>query len=61
MSALREDMNAKTIGTKHFDAALKMIRPSVTKEIEKDYAELQEKFAQARAAEMKESKPSYFG
>jgi transitional endoplasmic reticulum ATPase len=61
ISALRESMDAKVIGNKHFDMALKLVRPSVTKEIEKDYAELQEKFAQARAAEMKENRPSYFG
>lgn len=61
MSALRESMEAKAVGMKHFETALKLVRPSVTKDIEKDYAALQEKFSQARAAEMQENKPSYFG
>lgn len=59
--ALRENMSAKEIAKEHFDAALKKVRPSVTKDIEKMYRDLQEQFTQARAKEMQEEKPVYFG
>ena len=59
--ALREDMKSKIVDEKHFDAALKKTGPSVTKEVEKLYADLQNQFRQARAKEMKEEKPAYFG
>ena len=61
MIALRDDINAKTIMMKHFEAALRVVRPSITAEIEKEYEALQDKFSQARAAEMKQEKPIYFG
>ncbi len=32
MLALREDLNAKEVKKKYFDAALKKVKPSVTKE-----------------------------
>ncbi|MBI4151274.1 AAA family ATPase, partial [Candidatus Woesearchaeota archaeon] len=59
--ALRENMAAKEVNKEHFDKALKKVRPSVTKDIEKAYKELQEHFTQARAKEMQEEKPVYFG
>ncbi|MBI4144921.1 CDC48 family AAA ATPase [Candidatus Woesearchaeota archaeon] len=59
--ALRENMSAKEIMKEHFDQALKKVRASVTKDIEKSYKELQEQFSQARAREMQEEKPVYFG
>jgi len=59
--ALREDMNAKTVENSHFDKALKKVKGSVTKEIEKSYEQLQDQFKTAQANAMKEEKPSYFG
>ncbi|HSU73209.1 MAG TPA: CDC48 family AAA ATPase [Candidatus Binatia bacterium] len=59
--ALRENMSAKEIRKEHLDTALKKVRPSVTKDIEKMYRDLQEQFTQARAKEMQEEKPVYFG
>jgi transitional endoplasmic reticulum ATPase len=59
--ALREDMKAVSVTEKHFNKALDVVRPSVTKEIEKAYEELQEHFQQARAKQMKEEKPTYMG
>lgn len=59
--ALRENMNAKEVGKLNFEQALKKVRPSVTKDIEKTYKDLQEHFTQARAREMQEEKPVYFG
>ncbi|MBW2978110.1 AAA family ATPase, partial [Candidatus Woesearchaeota archaeon] len=59
--ALREDMKSKEIATKHFNEALKEVRASVTKEIEKAYEDIKGLFKQARAKQMKEDKPAYFG
>ncbi len=59
--ALRKDIKTKEVKAKDFDEALRKVSPSVTKDIEKDYAELQDKFKQARAKEMAKEKPEYFG
>ena len=59
--ALRESMEAKEITMKHFESALKKVRPSVTKEIEQEYEKMQEQFKTAHAKAMKEEKPVYFG
>jgi len=59
--ALRKDMKAKDITAKHFEDALKKVGPSITKEIDEEYAQLQDKFKQARAKEMQKDKPAYFG
>jgi transitional endoplasmic reticulum ATPase len=59
--ALREDMEAKAICLKHFQAAMKKVNPSVTKEIQKNYEEIGEHFRSARAEEMQKEKPSYYG
>jgi 26S proteasome subunit P45 family len=59
--SLREDMNAKEITKKHFEEALKKVRPSISKDIEKEYAELQEHFSAARAKQMLEERPTYMG
>ncbi len=59
--ALRENMAATEVNSKHFEQALKKVRASVTKEIEKEYEKLQDHFRAARAKAMKEEKPVYFG
>ena len=59
--ALREDMQAKEVTADNFRQALEKVRPSVTKDIEKSYKELESHFTQARAKEMEENKPNYFG
>ena len=59
--ALRKDMKAKEVGMSDFEEAMNSVRPSATKEIEKEYTELKDKFASAKAKEMKDEKPSYFG
>jgi transitional endoplasmic reticulum ATPase len=58
--ALRRDMTATTVGAKDFNEAMEKVRPSITPEIEKDYEELKNQFSQARAKEMKYTKPGYF-
>jgi transitional endoplasmic reticulum ATPase len=59
--ALRENMKAEKIAMKHFNDALIKVRPSVNDEVEKAYEELQKTFRRARAEEMKQNKPSYYG
>jgi len=58
---MRTDIKAKTISMKHFEDAMKKVRPSVTKEIEKSYQDIQEGFRSAHAKQMGEDKPNYFG
>jgi len=59
--ALREDIKSKEINKKHFEEALKKVRPSITKDIEKAYEELREHFSAAKAKQMQQEKPAYFG
>jgi len=59
--ALREDLKADKIFWKHFKKALTMVHPSASKEVEDAYKEIQSSFTSARAKEMKEEKPNYFG
>ncbi|MBN1377429.1 CDC48 family AAA ATPase [Candidatus Woesearchaeota archaeon] len=59
--ALREDIKTKNIKLKHFQEAMKKVRPSVTKEIEESYKRIKDHFTQAKAKEMKEKMPNYFG
>ena len=59
--ALREDINSRDIYKKHFELALQKVRPSVTKDVEKAYEELQEHFTATRAKQMLDEKPGYMG
>ncbi|MFT4343197.1 MAG: CDC48 family AAA ATPase [Candidatus Woesearchaeota archaeon] len=61
MLALRENMDTKEIGMKHFEEALKKVRPSVTPEIKQGYEQLKEAFTSAAGKQMIEEKPEYFG
>ena len=59
--ALRDDIKAKIVSMKYFEKALEKVRPSVTPEIEAEYAKLKDQFSSARAKSMQEEKPSYYG
>ena len=59
--ALREDISAKEIFIRHFEKAIEKVRPSVTKDVEKTYEEMQNLFAAARAKQMLDDKPGYMG
>ncbi len=61
MIALREDVKAKEITMDHFEKALDTVKPSVDKEIEEAYQELEKYFSSARAKQIKEKKEGYFG
>ena len=59
--ALRENMDAKEITSKHFEKAMHKVPPSVDKETEKSYEDLKGELSAARAKQMKEEKPTYMG
>ncbi|MEM3127321.1 MAG: AAA family ATPase, partial [Candidatus Woesearchaeota archaeon] len=59
--ALREDIKAKTISGDNFDAALKKVKPSVTKEIKEAYEKIEQHFKQEHAKQMEIEKPIYYG
>lgn len=62
MIALREDIKAKQVTLKHFEAAMDVIKPSVDKEVEESYQDLETYFSSARAKQIKEDrKENYFG
>lgn len=59
--ALRKDINIKEVNKKNFEDALKKVSASVTKDIEKAYKELGDKFRTATGKEMADERPSYYG
>src|SRR3989338_1456694 len=50
--ALRKNIEAKEVTLTHFEEALKKVRPSVSKEIEKEYESLKEVFSAAKARQI---------
>ncbi len=61
MVALRADAAAKEVKMEHFMAALDIVKPSVDKEVEKVYEELENYFSAARAREIKQERADYVG
>lgn len=61
MIALREDLKSKEVKMEHFEKALDVVKPSVDKEIEETYKQLEDYFSSARAKAIKEDKAAYFG
>jgi len=59
--SLREDIKAKEVTSKHFEEALKKVGPSVTKDIEDAYREIEGQFRSAKGKEFKQEKPLYMG
>jgi transitional endoplasmic reticulum ATPase len=49
MIALREDKNAAVVGARHFEAALKIVKPSVDKDVMKQYENIGKVLEKARA------------
>ncbi len=58
--ALRENIHAKEIKKKHFLEALKVVSPSVTKDVEENYKKFKESLKKVRFKEGKTT-PGYFG
>ncbi len=61
MMALRDDIKIKKVPKKYFEKALEKVRPSMTKDIEEAYKDIQKFFRSARGKEMQENRPSYYG
>jgi len=59
--SLRKDKNVKKVSKWAFEDAIKKVTPSVTKEIEDEYAKLKNHFSTAAGKQMSAEKPSYFG
>lgn len=59
--ALRRDMKSKDIKMKDFEEALKKVSPSVNKDVQKAYEDLQKHFRSAAGERMKDEKPTYYG
>ena len=58
---LREDIYAKKVTALAFEKALEKVKPSVTKEIEEAYKNMEGYFKQAHAKQMEKEKPVYYG
>jgi transitional endoplasmic reticulum ATPase len=61
INALRNDMKAKEVTKKNFEAALAKVRPSVTKDVKEAYENIRQFFSSAKGKEMKDESPNYFG
>ena len=61
MLALRDDPEVTHVSQAYFLTGIAKVGPSASKDIEDMYAEMEKTFRQARANEMKDSKPSYYG
>jgi transitional endoplasmic reticulum ATPase len=60
MIALREDLEAKHIGRSHFEAALKVVKPSATKETIKYYESIRESLQSGAADRKQKDGPAYY-
>jgi transitional endoplasmic reticulum ATPase len=61
MLALRRDLKSIEIKKEFFEEALKKVRPSITKEVQQAYADLQNQFRSAAGKQLKDERPSYYG
>ncbi len=61
MNALREDIKAKEVKMKHFEEALKKIKPSITKEMVEFYKKFEERRKKVERVVRKKEIPEYIG
>ncbi len=61
MLALRKNIKSKEVSMKAFEEALNKVHPSATKDVEKVYEQIGQQFSAAKAKQMKEEMPNYFG
>ena len=61
MLALREDLKIKEVSKKHFDAALKKVRPSSSKETMENYETIEEEYIKKAKAALPTKAPDYLG
>lgn len=60
MLALRENINAKDVKKKHFDAAMKKVGASITEETIKRYKDIEKNYLKSASSSL-EAKQSYTG
>ena len=61
MLALRKDLKSVEVSSEFFEEALKKVRPSITKEVQEAYKEIQNHFRSAAGKQLKDERPSYYG
>ncbi|NCN86999.1 CDC48 family AAA ATPase [archaeon] len=61
MIALREDMNAETVSKKHFELAIRKVKPSVTKQSIEIYKRIEDQFLNNAKSAIQNMGGSYFG
>ncbi|MCD6230242.1 MAG: CDC48 family AAA ATPase [Candidatus Diapherotrites archaeon] len=61
MSALREDINAKTVEKKHFDQALETIKPSIDSAVREFYREFAERHKEKIKKKPEKDRNAYIG
>jgi transitional endoplasmic reticulum ATPase len=61
MDAMRENMGAKEVRPKHFDAALKNAQPSLSKDVQNHYEKFIERQKRVRKTDDDESETGYIG
>jgi len=61
MNALREDIKAKEVKSKHFEDSLKSVTPSLTPELKKHYESFEERRKKIQEERVKEEVLSYIG
>ncbi|NCN51617.1 CDC48 family AAA ATPase [archaeon] len=61
MIALRENMESKEVKKKHFESALKKVKPSVTKQSIEIYKKIEDQFLNSAKSAIGEKGGSYFG
>ncbi len=61
MLALRKDLKSVEVKGEFFEEALKKVRPSITKEVQEAYKDIQNHFRSAAGKQLKDERPSYYG
>jgi transitional endoplasmic reticulum ATPase len=61
MTALRENIKAKEIRTKHFENSFKNITPSLTPALQKHYTSFEKRRKKLHEERMKDEQPTYIG
>jgi len=59
MLALREDINTKTVTNKHFDKAMEKVLPSVSKNDQERYKQVESKYLKSAKAALTDASASY--
>ena len=61
MIALRENIDSEEVTEKHFDEAMKKVSPSVSKNDEESYRQIEQKYLKSAKASLLDDGKSYLG